>query len=336
MIEQISRLNRLLYRAERAFVTSALLAMAVVVFLDVLHRTFSGEATKGVEAFIKVIGWFGPDLAATPEGHASAHRVLPWIAFAVFAALGWAAARAATGRRMPHAHAAGIGVAGTVVVYGLIQLLVRALPNGLIWSQPFALVLTLWVGFIGASMATYEHKHLKVDAVTRLVPVHLRKYVGLVSALATTAFCFALMWVSIRYVSFIHDEYLSTKGQGGIFVGLGMPKYMAFMALPISFAIMTARFLGTGVLAWQGKLQEDDPLAGLVDDATKLAVAAAAAAPPSDIPTEAVRPIRDEVPVKPTDQKRPPAVAGDIVAERPSEVVTDRHGAAGAEKDGDA
>ncbi len=327
MTEQLSRLNRVVYRAERAFVAFALLVMALVVFFDVAHRTFSGERSKGVESFIKVIGWLGLDLGEGQPGHAAALAVLPWVAFAIFAGLGWAAVRAATRGGIAHLKAAGLGILGTAAVYGLVQLLVRMLPNGLIWSQPLALILTLWVGFIGASMATYEHKHLKVEAVVRHVPPHLRKYVGLFSALLTATFCFALMWVSIRYVRFSYDEYRETGGQGGVFVGLEVPKYLAFLALPLSFGVMAARFFGVGVLAYQGKLAEDDPLAGLVDDATKQAFAAAAAPPPSDVPTEAVRPIRDEVPQRPVAEKRPKAVGGDIVADRPSEVVTDRHAA---------
>lgn len=336
MTEQISGLNRLVYRAERAFVAFALLAMALVVFLDVLHRTFSGERSKGVEAFIKVIGWFGPDLSEGNAGHETALKVVPWIAFALFAVLGWAAARAATRSRMPHAHAIGVGVGGTAVAYGLTLLVVRLLPNGLIWSQPVALILTLWVGFIGASMATYEHKHLKVEAVVRHVPPHLRKYVGLASSLATALFCFALMWVSIRYVRFSYDEYVATAGQGGVFTGLAVPKYMAFLALPIAFAVMAARFAGVGVLAWQGRLKEEDPLAGLVDDATKQALAAAVAPPPSDIPTEAIRPIRDEVPAKPAPATRPASASGDIMTDRPSEVVTDRHATPASDDEGGA
>ena len=333
MTEQLSQLNRLVYRIERAFVAFALLTMALVVFLDVLHRATAGERSKGIDASIKVIGWVGPELTEGTSGYDLALKLIPWVAFAIFAGLGWAAVRAATRGRTPHTHAAAAGVGATVVGYGLVQLLGRALPNGLIWSQPLALILTLWVGFVGASMATYEHKHLSVDAVVRLIPPNLRRYVGTLSAVTTALFCFALMWVSIRYVRFSYDEYSSTAGQGGVFAGLPVPKYMAYLALPLSFAIMALRFFGHGVLAYQGRLKEVDPLAGLVDDAAKQMLAASTAAPPSDIPTEAIRPIRDEddIPRRPKDNARPGVVVGDLVTGRPSEVITDRLGEAAAE-----
>ncbi len=287
MGEQLSRLNRLVYRAERAFVTVALLVMALVVFLDVLHRAFSGEVSKATLVAIKLMGWIGIDWSSASDRHATGLAVVPWLGFAGFASLGWAAARAATRGRMPHLQAVGVGAFGTAAMYGVIQLLVRVLPNGLVWSQTFALILTLWVGFLGASLATYEHKHLKVEAVVRHVPPHLRNYVAFASACATALFCFALAWVSLRYVIYSYDEYIATSGQGGVFTGLAVPEYIAFSGLPVAFGIMTARFLGHAVLAVQGRLNEGDPLAGLVDDATREAVAAGLAASPRSSDTRA-------------------------------------------------
>lgn len=334
MTEHLSRLNRAVYRAERAFVAYSLLAMAFVVFLDVTHRTFSGDRSKGVEAFLKVLGWVVPGLDPDTSAYESAAAIAPWVMFVAFSLLGWAAARAASRGTMPHGRAAAWGVGGVVVVYGIAQLLVRLLPNGMVWSQPVALVLTLWVAFIGASMATYEHKHLKVEAVIRKLPVHLRNNVGAVSAWLTAAFCFGLMWVSIRYVRFNYEEYVTTQGQGGLLPGLSLPKYAAYLALPLSFGTMCARFIGVGVLSYQGKLKDEDPLAGLVDDATKEALAAAVAPPPSDIPTEAVRPIRDLEVAPPKPAPRPVAASGDVVTNRPSEVTTDRHSTPGDARTG--
>ncbi|MBC8068238.1 MAG: TRAP transporter small permease, partial [Deltaproteobacteria bacterium] len=206
----------------------------------------------------------------------------------------------------------------------LVQLLVRVLPNGLIWSQPFALVLTLWVGFIGASMATYENKHLKVDAMARVIPVGLRKWVAFVSAMLTAIVCFTLMYLSIRYVRFNYDEYTSTGGTGGLVQGLELPKYLAYMALPLSFLVMTLRFIGVAAEALAGRLPDSDPLAGLVDEATKQALAGSPP-PESEIPTEAVRPIVATDLESSSQRLGRRAKSADTPSQRPSQVVTDRH-----------
>lgn len=333
MTEQLKRLDRLVYRAERAFVVFALLAMAFMVVLDVIHRVTSNDAAKVVDAMARVSSWFGASFEQGTPAYASLARVTPWLLFVLLTALAWFGIRTATRpRSLPHARALAFGAAGVVVVYGLVQLLLRLVPNGFGWSQSVALVLTLWVGFLGASMATYENKHLKVEALARAIPVGLRKWVACASAVATALVCFVLMWLSIRYVRFNYGEYVATEGQGGLVVGADMPRYVAFMALPISFGIMMARFLGVAVAAAQGKVQESDPLAGLVDEAKRQQLAGEAQ-PESDIPTEAVRPIVAD-PISTSSQRgraleRPDArsgsIGGDTPMKKPSEVVTDRH-----------
>ncbi|HWB78000.1 MAG TPA: TRAP transporter small permease subunit [Nannocystaceae bacterium] len=341
MTEHLKRLDRLVYRAERAFVVFALLAMAFAVVLDVVHRSASNDASKLVDAYAKLAKLFTIVIEPDTPARARLEQLTPWLSFAIFTGLGWFGIRTATRPRpMAHARAVAFAAAGVAVCFGLVQLLLRLLPNGLIWSQPFALVLTLWVGFFGASMATYENKHLKVEALERVIPVGLRKWVACASGLVTALVCFALMYLSLRLVLFGYEENVATAGKGGLVQGLDLPKYLAFMALPLAWAVMMVRFLGIAVAAAGGRLQESDPLAGLIDEATRGATAPLN--PESDIPTEAVRPIVDP----PSSSPRPRAVArpdaasgsisGDAPAAKQSEVVTDRHASTDDKSDKEA
>jgi TRAP-type C4-dicarboxylate transport system permease small subunit len=299
----LDRLDRQLYRAERAFVVFALLAMSVVVFLDVVHRSFAGEENKFVELMVKL----GGDAVRGPA---------PFLLAALCVALGYAGIRSATSNRIKPLPALGWSAVGTVVLYGIVRLLIAALPNGLVWSQPAALVLTLWVGFIGASMCTHENKHLKVEAVQRHIPQSLRRWVALTSNLITALFCFGLMWLSIRYVRFNYEEWVATEHRGGLFQGMDAPKWVGFLVLPVAFFATATRFLGMAVKGWRGTLVEADALAGLVDESTKAAIAAATAtaAPPSEIPTEAMIAV---TPIETTSARKR--------AVPQSEIVTDRH-----------
>ena len=124
--------------------------------------------------------------------------------------------------------------------------------------------------------------------------------------------------------------HVSTGKQGGLISGLEMPRYLAFMTLPISFTVMVIRFLGIAVAAVQGRLAEVDPLAGLVDEATKAAIDANLR-PESEIPTEAIRPADHEGPLSSSRMK--PVSSDSGKRRKPSEVVTDRHEAAAPEGD---
>ncbi|MEM6990477.1 MAG: TRAP transporter small permease subunit [Myxococcota bacterium] len=290
-MEKLKRLDNLVYQLERMVVVSALLVMAIVVFLDVVHRGFAGEASKFAEVGIKVAGLFGslpaedaPEYAtAVAEMTTKLAAASPYVLFTLFTGLGYFGIRSAKrAEPVPPPIAALYAVAGVLATYGLIRLLIWGLPNGLIWSQPMALVLTLWVGFIGASMCTHDGKHLKVEALQRQIPDKYKPAVAFVSSLMTTLFCLVLLWLSLRYVRFNYDQFIQTEGRGGMFKGWDVPKYQGFAALPVAFTFMSVRFGARAVRALQGKIETVDALGldKIKGDAPAL---------PSDVETEAVR-----------------------------------------------
>ncbi len=260
--------------------------MAVVVFLDVVHRSFSGEESKFATAIAKMAGWFGVELLPETPQYQQLVDASPWVLLVIFIGLTYFGIRS-TKRAVPISPPIAMvgAVAGVLATYGLVRLLLAVMPNGLIWSQTLALVLTLWVGFVGASMCTYENRHLRVEAVQRFLPEKIRPLVGFASGLLTTTVCLVLLWLSIRYVRFNYEEYVITEGKGGLFLGMDVPKYLGFAALPIAFAFMAIRFSVKAIGALRGEVEEPlDP------------VAAAGGAPapdaegrmPSEVATEAL------------------------------------------------
>lgn len=293
--DPLKRLDRAVYNVERTVVVTALVVMAIVVFLDVVHRTFSGEGSKLASAIAKLSGMVGRPIPVESEGYQQIVDVSPYLMSVVSVLLGYVGVR--TARRaepIPAPRALVLAIGGVVVVYGLIRLIVVMMPNGFIWSQPLALVLTLWVGFVGASMCTYENKHLKVEAVQRFLPPHVKRIVGFASGIFTALVCLFLFWVSLRYVLFNYQEYVDTEGKGGLFQGMDVPKYVGFLALPVSFAIITARFVGKAFAALRGEI-DDDPTGGLLAGAKSIDASGHASGDdedeqrvPSEVETEAV------------------------------------------------
>ncbi len=306
--EQFKKIDRMVFQVERLVAVAALVVMSLVVFADVVHRTFASDENKGVAAFVKLLSYFGQEIERGSATYVSLESWFPyalWFAFVGLGTLGIRTAKTQTKMALPKALV--VSAVGVVVVYGLIQLFVTLFPNGLIWSQPLALVLTLWVGFVAASMCTHENKHLKVEAAQRAIPDKYKPYVVFASAMFTALVCFSLMWLSLRYVLANYEHFVKTEGRGGIIKGLGLPTYQAFSVLPLSFATMTVRFTARGIFALGGELPSTPEIEGL-DQLEKYQEAATM---PSDVPTE--------VGVA--------GVAGDVV-EPQSEVQTDPHAAA--------
>lgn len=299
------KIDRMVFRGERVFVVAALVVMSIVVFLDVVHRTFASNENKGVEAFVKLLSYFGQSIERGDPTYESLEGWVPYALWGGFVGLGVLGIRTA-GKRKPLAMPKAVlfSAVGVVAVYGLIRLFIAMTPNGLVWSQSLALVLTLWVGFVAASMCTYENKHLKVEAAQRVIPDRLKPYVVLISASFTAAFCFGLMWLSTRYVLHRYDDFVQSEGRGGIVEGLGLPFYQAYAVLPLSFAVMTIRFLARGIFALGGELPVTPTIEGL-DQLEKYAGGSPA---PSEVPTEV-------------------GSVSDDAAQPQSQVQTDPHGA---------
>lgn len=338
------RIDHAVYRAERAVVVGSLLLMSVVVFLDVVHRSFSGEDSKLAMVVAKLAGLLGADMPPGSPAHDQLAAASPYVLFVGFSALAYFGVRS-TRRATPIAApiAAAAAVAGVLIAYGLVRLLLVFLPNGLTWSQDVALVLTLWVGFVGASMCTYENRHLRVEAAQRSLPARLRPLVGFISGLFTTLVCAGLLWVSIRYVGFHYHEYVSTEGQGGLIPGTVLPKFAGFLALPLAFGFMSVRFFVKALAALRGELEEPlDPVAAATGGSGH-ARASDSARMPSEVATEALRVARDDQesaidtmtsrarmlvrdPAAPRPQSKVPTAAHDVLPPLPNVQLIDPEG----------
>jgi TRAP-type C4-dicarboxylate transport system permease small subunit len=320
------RIDHGVYRAERAIVVGSLLLMSAVVFLDVVHRSFASEESKLAMVVAKLAGLVGVDLPPGSPGHDQLSAAAPYVLLVGFSALAYFGVRS-TRRATPIAApiAAAAAVAGVLVAYGLVRLLLVLLPNGLTWSQDVALVLTLWVGFVGASMCTYENRHLRVEAAQRFLPPRLRPLVGFASGLFTTLVCAGLLWVSIRYVGFHYQEYLSTKGQGNLIPGTALPKFAGFLALPVAFGCMSVRFFVKALAALRGEIEPPlDPVAAATGGSARESDSGHR---PSEVATEAL-PVHDdrESTIDTMTSRARMQMVRDPAAPRPqSKVPTDAH-----------
>ncbi len=283
----LKKINDGVYAVEKAIVVISLLMMSVMVFFDVVQRRYTSEGSK----LIKLIGkLFGVDEESS--SYESLTAVSPWITGALIFLLVFAGFLTASTRalhvsgekddreerpeRRPSAMLAAAYAAGTV---GLAWLVLRVMfgsgvqdalacseqgyswecgmfPAGIIWSQSMALVLTAWVGFLGASMATSDNRQLKVEAALRYYPEGVRRFVGLLSNVLTAVFCLFLAYMASKLILDLREDYIVSDGLGGIFTGTSVPQYVGFAVLPIGYVLMALRFFANGVLAFTGQLAD--------------------------------------------------------------------------------
>ena len=249
----LSKINALWLKVEKAGVVAGFLVMSVVVFADVFHR----EAAEVIAA----VAWSEPaageevDAAVLEDSRArkaSATKTAVVLAVA-FSGLGWAAVRTATRGATPHPKAAALGVGIAAAILLGAWIFVKLFPAGVIWAQTLALVLTIWVGFLGASIATAEQLHLKVDAAEKIFVGDAKKWVSITGDVIAALFTGFLAALGVVFCASKYSLWSDTDGAAGVFQGLPLPMFIAFAGLPITLFTMSARFLALAILKYQGR-----------------------------------------------------------------------------------
>jgi TRAP-type C4-dicarboxylate transport system permease small subunit len=119
------------------------------------------------------------------------------------------------------------------------------IPQDYIWSQELSLILLSWVAFLGASMSTFEKKHIQLGALAGALPKSIQPYSYALGLLVTALFC--------AYV-----DYLVFKGifgaNGSFFNGeqrpaTQIPAYFILLSAGFAFMLMTLRFFYYGIEA---------------------------------------------------------------------------------------
>jgi TRAP-type C4-dicarboxylate transport system permease small subunit len=134
-----------------------------------------------------------------------------------------------------------LALLGLMILLSSTQILLRnAWDSGIAWSDPLLRILVLWVGLLGAMLATRQNKHIRIDILSRYLPAPWKRFSDLVSNLFSSAICALLAWHSGR---FVHYEWLD----GSVVLG-NFPAWLTELILPLGFAVISLRFL---LLAWQ-------------------------------------------------------------------------------------
>ena len=116
---------------------------------------------------------------------------------------------------------------------------------GYSWAQDVAKVLIMWVGFVGASMATRDHKHIRIDFVRKAVPAERRPLYNGISHLVTVAFCLVLLVLASAYL-------LDRLEMGARLASIDLGVWLLVLPIPLSLLIMVLRFTGRMVTAFRG------------------------------------------------------------------------------------
>ena len=106
--------------------------------------------------------------------------------------------------------------------------------TGISWGDSLVRYLVVWVGFIGAAIATKEGKHLNIDVVSRWLTGLGSNYIRLISHFFSASVCGLLTLAAIKFIRF--------EAQMGGTAFFKLPVWAPEIIIPVTFGLMTLRF----------------------------------------------------------------------------------------------
>lgn len=114
------------------------------------------------------------------------------------------------------------------------------------WAEELIINLLIWAGLIGSSLALRMGIHIGVDVFVQKFRPSIAKALTLLGLTLGLGFCFILAVLSFRFVVFL-------SGSGQMSIGLEIPMWILYLCLPITFTLMTIRFLQIMARCWSDR-----------------------------------------------------------------------------------
>ncbi len=122
-----------------------------------------------------------------------------------------------------------------MILMGFSQIVLRNFfDTGITWGDSLVRYLVVWVGFIGAAIATREGKHINIDIVSRWLTGYQNNCIQIISHFFSAMICGLLTLAAIKFIHF--------EAQMGSTAFFKIPVWVPEIIIPVTFGLMTLRF----------------------------------------------------------------------------------------------
>jgi TRAP-type C4-dicarboxylate transport system permease small subunit len=125
---------------------------------------------------------------------------------------------------------------GVMIVLAGTQILLRNLfDSGFVWIDPLLRVLVLWLGLLGATVATRHNKHIRIDLLSRYFKRNTHRLIQAVVGQGSAwtcllVACYGMDWIRLDYTAAVTSF-------------AGIPAWSVEVIVPLAFALIGLRFL---------------------------------------------------------------------------------------------
>lgn len=106
--------------------------------------------------------------------------------------------------------------------------------SGFYWADEYLRLAVLWVALIGSIAAARDHRHLRIDLLSRLLPPKITRWTDFIADLTTVIVCAVLAWYSLEFV-------LESLEYEDLAFSL-LPLWWFQSILPVGFLLISLRY----------------------------------------------------------------------------------------------
>lgn len=122
------------------------------------------------------------------------------------------------------------------------QIVMReAFGTGFVWADELLKLMVLWLAMIGSVAASRDNRHIRIDALSHILPDKAINLTRIVVDLFAVIVCGVIAWYSYQYL-LLEIEFEDT-------VLINTPAWIAHFIVPLGFALIGYRFAVS--ISWQ-------------------------------------------------------------------------------------
>ena len=128
-----------------------------------------------------------------------------------------------------------VALLGLMIVLASTQILLRNFfDSGIVWIDPILRVLVLWLGLIGATVATRDNKHIRIDLLSQIFKRNTHRLIQSLVGQICAWTCLVIAWHGMKWIQL---DYVD-----GLISFAGIPAWMLEIIVPLSFALIGLRY----------------------------------------------------------------------------------------------
>ena len=129
-----------------------------------------------------------------------------------------------------------VGLLLLMICMAVLQIFMRNLfDSGILWGDSLVKVLVLWIGLMGAMIASRNSHHISIDILSKFLPEQIKKITNFIISVFTSIVCGVMAYYSLRFVIM--------EKQDGYTAFANIPAWACESIIPIAFAIISLRYI---------------------------------------------------------------------------------------------